>query len=391
MNDMNNKNIIRVLHYIGSLDFGGSQAFVMELYRNIDRDKVQFDFVTFPNVQGPLYNEILSLRGRIFECPKYNGLNHLKFAEWWDDFLNDHLEYKVIHGHVRSVASIYLPIVRKHRRFAILHSHSASNGKGMSGIIKYFLQLPVRYQADYYMACSEEAGKWLFGNRVIHSNRYRTVPNAIDTDRFVYDAKERASIRQKYGMEDCFCIGHVGRFSEVKNHEFLLEILREVLESYNNVRLLLVGDGPIRAEIQKKVDNMGLSNYVIFAGARSDTEKYYQAMDVFVFPSLWEGFGIAVIEAQISGLHCIVSERVPEAVDVGAGLVTRLNISNSREWAIELLKKQELAKNRQNHTVEVRNAGYDIRNSVTKMQTFYIEMSQSIEKVITRGTGKCTC
>ncbi len=257
MNAANREKPIRVLHYIGSLELGGSQTFVMELYRNIDRRCVQFDFVTFPNERGPLYEEIVKLGGKVFECPKYNGINHFAFKKWWDIFLLNHQEYEVVHGHVRSVASIYLPIVRKHKRYSIIHSHSASNGKGLLAIVKFFLQLPIRYQADYYMACSIKAGKWLFGKKVISSSKYSTVPNAINADKYSFNPETRKLVRQEYGIDEFFCIGHVGRFTKVKNHEFLLRVLQEIVKTEDRVRLLLVGDGPLRAIIETRAEEMG--------------------------------------------------------------------------------------------------------------------------------------
>ena len=212
--------MIRILHYIGTLELGGSQAFVMELYRNMKREEIQFDFVIFPEWRGPLYEEIIRMGGKVYESPKYNGINHMEYVRWWQNFLNEHPEYQVIHGHVRSVASIYLPIVRKAGRYTILHSHSMSNGHGFSALIKTMLQLPVRHMADYYMACSDEAGRWLFGNQVVSGSRYRTIPNAINTSRFLYSEEQRMVIRKELEANESFLIGHVGRFVEVKNHVF---------------------------------------------------------------------------------------------------------------------------------------------------------------------------
>lgn len=364
---------LRVLHYIGALKFGGSQSFVMELYRNIERKKLQFDFVIFPNERGVLYDEIISLGGKIFECPKYSGINHFQFVNWWRTFLAEHPEYRIVHAHVRSVASIYLPIIRKNKRFAIIHSHSTSNGNGVLGIVKYLLQIPVRYQADYYMACSKEAGKWLFGEKVINSNRYSTVPNAINAERFEYNIEIRKQIRKEYGIGDCFCIGHVGRFVEVKNHDFLLKILKEIVKECYDVKLLLVGDGSLRSEIEMKASNMDLLDNIIFVGSHSDTEKYYQAMDVFVFPSHWEGLGIVSIEAQASGLPCIVSDGVPIVVDINVGLVTRMKLGDHKVWANEILKHREYLEDRSSNIVAVKKAGYDIRRNAKRMQAFYIK------------------
>ena len=158
---------IRIVHNIASLHLGGSQAFVMNMYRNIDRSKVQFDFVVTPETKEGFYDEITNLGGKIFSCPRYKGTNHIQYNKWWDDFFNEHPEYKVIHGHVRSTASIYLKIAKRHGLVTIAHSHSTSNENGISAIVKRIMQLPIRKQADYLFACSDKAGKWLYGEKAI--------------------------------------------------------------------------------------------------------------------------------------------------------------------------------------------------------------------------------
>lgn len=367
--------MIRVLHYIGLLEFGGSQAFVMEMYRNIDRNKIQFDFVTFPNQKGVLYSQILSLGGRVFESPQYNGLNHFIFISWWNHFLTNHPEYKIVHGHIRSVAAIYLPIVRKKGCFAILHSHSTSNGRGVSAFIKSILQAPVKHQADYYFACSQEAGQWLFGNKTVKGKQYRTIRNAINPERFAFNSEKRAEIRKSYHIEKAFVIGHAGRFIEAKNHVFLIDILKEALTFNKSAILFLAGDGKLQKEIKDKCRRMGLSNKVLFAGSKADIEDLYQAMDVFVFPSLWEGLGIAVIEAQASGLPCLVSKEVPDEADIGAGLVQKLDLKlGAKGWAEKALSYRKAE--RRSYAQEVRDAGYDIKDNVRQMQRFYLKAAR---------------
>lgn len=361
--------MIRILHYIGTLELGGSQSFVMELYRNIDRTKIQFDFIIFEGWRGPLYEEIISLGGRVFESPKYNGLNHFEFIKWWNRFFSLQQGYNVLHGHVRSVAAIYLPIAREHGVFTILHSHSASNGTGLEAAVKLFLQLPVRYMADYYMACSVDAGRWLFGKRTVNGNRYRTIPNAINTERFVFKPEIRDRMRHEYGLDNQLVLGHVGRFVEVKNHLFLLNIIAKLLDVRQDVKLLLIGDGPLKKEIENKCRKMRLSEHVIFAGSRLNTEDFYQAMDVFVFPSKWEGLGIVSIEAQTSGLPCVVSDGVPKSVDIGAGLVKRLSLDDVSEWVDSIVKMN--TNKRESKTTEVKASGYDIHDNTVKMMYFY--------------------
>lgn len=374
--------MIRILHYIGSLELGGSQTFVMELYRNMDRKVIQFDFVIFSGWRGTLYNEIAKLGGKIYESPKYNGLNHLAYKRWWNKFLREHHEYSVIHGHVRSVASLYLPIMRKHKRYTIIHSHSMSNGKGVRSLIKTVLQFPIRWMADYYMACSDGAGKWLFGDEIIKSERYMTVSNAISIERFSYSIDNRARVRSEYEIDDSFVIGHVGRFVEVKNHEYLLKIVKNMseIDSGRKYKLLLVGDGPLVGEIKRSAIEMGMSDQVIFAGNQSDVGRLYSAMDVFVFPSKWEGLGIAAIEAQVSGLPVIISENVPKCVDIGAGLIESAFLSAPDEWCDRIRRAAETMKERSSHIEDARKAGYDIKANVIVMKEFYLKIAGQNEE-----------
>lgn len=368
--------MIRILHYIGLLEFGGSQSFVMELYRKIDKSKIQFDFVTFPNQKDGFYKEIIDMGGMVYECPQYNGKNHFKFIKWWKDFFAFHKEYKVSHIHVRSVASLIIPIIHKFGGYAIVHSHSISNGRNFSAIIKKIMQLPIRYKADYMLACSEEAGKWLYGKNIVKKDNYKVIKNSIDAKRFSYDENKRDIVRQELKIEDKFVLGHVGRMTEPKNHKFLLRVFAKVLKERENAVLLLVGDGELKEEIEKEARDMQIHQNIIFAGNRSNTEDYYQAMDVFIFPSLWEGLGIVLIEAQVSGLPCIISERIPQEVDYGTGLIRILNLDDDiKNWSDAIINCGiSKRSSRLEATIE---AGYDISSNVAEMEQIYYSMYEN--------------
>ena len=200
--------MVRILHYIGQLQFGGSQAFVMEIYRKIDKEKVQFDFVVFTNEKSGYYQEIIQLGGRVFESPQFNGRNYFEFITWWNQFFSLHPEYKVFHSHVRSVAALCISIAHKYGCYAIAHSHSTSNGRGIKAIIKNIMQFPIRYQADYMFACSEEAGEWLYGKNIAKRKNYRVIPNAIDAVRFNFDQDKRKQVRAELNIEDKFVVGY---------------------------------------------------------------------------------------------------------------------------------------------------------------------------------------
>lgn len=260
---------IRVLHNIASLHFGGSQAFVMNLYNNMDRKKVQFDFVVTPEERKDLYEQVEKMGGRIFVCPKYTGKNHFAYCKWWDSFFKEHPEYHVIHGHVRSTASIYLKIAKKNGLVTIAHSHSTSNGSGISAIVKDMLQLPIQHTADYLFACSDKAGKWLYGEKATKQANYRMIPNGVNLKRFAFCEEKRQQMRQELGIaKDTFVLGHIGRITAPKNHQFLAELFAEYHKENPNSRLLLIGNGELFETVQQQCVQLGISDAVIMVGSK---------------------------------------------------------------------------------------------------------------------------
>ena len=359
--------MIRVLQVMGGLERGGAETLVMNWLRAIDREKIQFDFVIHTPTKGAHYEEIRSLGGKIYHCPRYTGKNHMQYKRWWKSFLAEHPEYTIVHGHARSTASIYLKIAAKLGRKAIAHSHSTSSGSGLAALIKRILQLPLRYRSYYLMACSNEAGRWLFGSRACRSDRYLLLPNSADISHFCFDAQIRDEYRKMLGIENCFVLGHVGRFHEAKNHLFLLEVFNELHNKNENSRLLLVGDGELRWQIEERIRQLGLTDSVILTGSRGNVSDYLQAMDVFVFPSLWEGLPVSVIEAQAASLPCLISDTITMDVNI-TEQIRRLPIQSTAPW-MKALTEEELF--RKDVTDDIKKAGFDVQDSVKKLTKFY--------------------
>ena len=366
---------IRIVHNIASLHFGGSQAFVMNIYRNIDRNKVQFDFIVTPEEKEGFYDEITNLGGMIFTCPRFKGANHIQYNKWWDDFFYEHPEYKVIHGHVRSTASIYLKIAKKHGLVTIAHSHSTSNGNGISAIVKRIMQLPIRKQADFLFACSDKAGKWLFGEKAITQQNYYMIPNGVDLKRFEFDVNKRNQMRMTLGIkEDMMILGHIGRLSTPKNHKFLLDVFNQYHKINSNSKLLLVGDGELFESIKQHINQLDISDAVIMTGSKQNTEDYYQIMDIFLFPSLWEGLPVSVVEAQANGLQCIISDVITRDVDLTA-LIQYLPL-DEKLWLdaiIEAHKKKRIGLTSENR---VRLQPFDAITVANKLQEFYLKQDE---------------
>lgn len=363
---------IRVLHVIGSMNRGGAESMIMNLYRSIDRNKVQFDFVENTFQEAAFDDEIRSLGGRIFNCPHYNGLNHMAYLRWWNQFFSKHAsDFIAVHGHLGSTAALYLPIAKRYGLYTIAHSHNI-HGKSFIDYLYRIYSYPTRYIADSFFACSQEAGISRYGKKVASdSSRYLVLNNAIDTKKFGYSRQVRDEMRKKLNISDQeIVIGHIGRFVEQKNHPFLIDIFSEILKRNQKAKLLLLGKEDSEQKIRKKVQSLGLSKQVLFAGVQEEPSSFYQAMDVFVFPSLYEGLGIVLVEAQTSGLMCVVSDKVPAESFLTNDLISVCKLTDSpSQWAECVLA--QIRYERTDHSNEIAAHGYDINETANWLTDFY--------------------
>lgn len=364
---------IRVLHVIGVMNRGGAETMIMNLYRNIDRTRVQFDFVQNEGGPAAYDEEILSLGGRIYRCPRYRGKNHFAYTKWWNTFFAEHKgEYPIVHGHIGSTAAIYLSIAKQHGSYTIAHSHNTK----ASAIYQCF-SFPTRFVADHFFACSEAAGRSRYGQRIgSDSTRCTVLQNAIDTERFEYSASSRQCIRTMHGIESGkLLIGNISRFSAQKNHRFLLDVFEIIYEKNPNTALLLVGDGELRPDIEAAIAEKNLKDAVIMTGVQTNTWDYYQAMDVFLMPSLYEGLPVSLVEAQTAGLPCCVSTGVPQEAAI-TELVQFRPLEDSPEiWADWVLERAQLP--RGSMAEEIRRAGYDITDTARWLTEFYTKVVTS--------------
>jgi glycosyltransferase involved in cell wall biosynthesis len=371
---------IRVLRVVGKMDRGGLETIIMNTYRIIDRTKIQFDFVVHAKEKGLYDDEIKNLGGKIFYIEKYKGNNHFRYKKKWTNFLKNHEEYKVIHGHIRSTASIYLKIAKKFGLITIAHSHNISSGKNIAALSKDYLQKRIRYIADYFLACSTPAGKWLFGNDIIKQSNFKVIPNGIDVRKYAYNPSSRVVLRKKYHLEeDNIVIGNIGRFHPQKNHRFLLMIFKEVVKMNPKAKLMIVGDGSLRSEIEKRIKDYGLTDNVLLLGVRDDVPDLLQIMDVFLFPSLFEGFGNVVVEAQSSGLPCVISTNIPLEVKL-TSLVECIDLKNSSKfWANKVIEVLSgFCRDNTEHIIIEK--GFDIHPITIWYDNFYTSLNKG-EKV----------
>lgn len=319
---------VRVAQVVGKMVGGGVEAVVMNYYRHIDRGKVQFDFLVDSDSTLVPRDEIESLGGRVFEIPPYQHV-----AEYQRELqrLFKQEGWKIVHSHINALSVFPLRAAKKAGvPVRIAHSHSTS-GKGeyAKNALKAVLKTQSNRYPTHRFACSQFAGEWLFGKAA----HFEVVYNAIDLDRFRFNAEARAQARADLGLVgNQFAIGHVGRFTAQKNHAFLIDVLTEVAKRRDDAVLLLVGTGEAGASVKALVDERGLTDRVEFLGQRSDVNRLYQAFDAFVLPSLYEGLGLVGVEAQVSGLPCLLSDAITREVDV-TGECKFLPINNPAVWA----------------------------------------------------------
>lgn len=364
---MENKPI-RVLQMIASLYRGGSQSVVMNLYRKIEKSKVQFDFIIDHEEYDDYRSEIEELGGKIYVMPTFRGTNLFEVKKAWNDFFTNHPEYKILHSHSRSYASIYIPIAKKHGLKTIIHSHSTSNGKDIASIVKNVLQYPLRYQSDYYMACSKDAGKWLFGEKVVNSNNFCILKNAIDTKKFIFDEKVRKQYRKEFDVENQKVFIQVGNYIETKNHIFSIDCFEKLLKLDGNCKLYFVGAG--NTSIQKNVSDIirerNLQNNIFMLGVREDVDKLLQMADCFIMPSIYEGISLAAIEAQASGIKCILSDTVSSEVRIVDNCF--ILPLNKEKWIEEMYRKFPI---RYDNYELIVSRGYDISVTLNWLTGFY--------------------
>ena len=369
---------VRVLHVVGIMNHGGIETFLMNIYRKLDRTRVQFDFLAAHPEKGAYDDEIRSLGGIVHRLLSAKKVGPIAFMKQVDSFYRHHPEYKIVHCHMNAWSAVFLGVAR-HRKVTVrvAHSHIAPPGGSLrrlhsrrNYLIKQVMRLFVSAGATHFFACSTAAGEWLYG-RSIALHRLVLVPNAIDSERFTYDTSSALLVRRAMGVsDDALVIGHVGRMNRQKNHVFLVEIFRELRAIRNNAVLCLVGDGDLRGEIERVVSQNGLTESVKFLGTRTDVPDLLRGFDVFVMPSLFEGLPVSVIEAQGASLPCVLSDTITREVDMGMDLLHFQSLAESpRAWAETVERASR--KNRCCSAEPLRLRGYDSRDLALKLEEFY--------------------
>lgn len=371
---------IRVLQIVPAMNCGGMETFIMNVYRSIDRSKVQFDFLCHYKTPGFYDDEITALGGKIYRLSVREDNNFPKYFRELDQFFGNHPEYRIVHGHFSGFGMFYNHYAKKHGiRIRIGHSHSDKYETGLIGQLDRYMSKPFRYGLTQRFACSEAAGKFLFG-----SKPFSVFYNGIDQNRFLFSQALRQKLRSQYSIapEDRV-IGHVGRFAPVKNQPFLIQAFEALHRDNPHWKLVLVGGGdPALIQNSKNlVKELGIEDGVIFAGLQKNVCDYYHMFDLFVLPSLFEGIPLCLIEAQTNGLPCVVSDAVNRSADVTGNV--EFAALDREQWVGAMERAGKMGRlPREACADKIAKSGYDIGTTAGKLQAYYLAAYQEDQKQV---------
>lgn len=368
----------RVLHITEILSAAGIESFIMNVYRNIDRNKVQFDFLVLRNEKEFYDDEITQLGGKKYFVQSnihntfFRILDESKKIE---KFLKQN-HYDIVHIHYTTpLRAFYLRAAKNAGvPVRIYHSHSAEvSGKSKFKLMIYehCKRVIDKYATDYF-ACSVAAAQWVYSENTLKNNKVKVIYNGIDTERFWFNENIRQKVRRELKITDKFVVINTGRFTEQKNQTFIIDIIDVLKSKYENVALLLLGDGPLKDSYKEKVKKLGLENIVKFLGVKANVQDYLFASDCYVMPSLYEGLPVAGVEAECTGIPCIFSKNITNEVKLNdSAIFVGLDLTADR-WA-DIIKNQNIIADRKNAIIEVKRAGYDIHDVASNMQNFYLQ------------------
>lgn len=355
------KETKRILHIVGTMNIGGQETFIMNLYRKIDRTKIQFDFVVHSKEIQFYEEEIKKLGGRIYKIDSMskNIFSHMKSLY---SIIREN-NYLAIHRHTNSSIIWIDLLVAKFAKVQkiIVHSHSSSSehrliNKIFQGMMNIFI--------DIRLACSQEAGEWLYGKK-----KFEIIPNGIDFQKYKFDLEKREVLRNKMNLKGKFVIGHVGRFSYEKNQTFLIDVFKQIRNKNSNVQLILIGDGKEKSTVQKKAQEYGINENISFLGNINNVSDIINVFDVFAFPSIYEGLPLTLLEVQANGLNTVVSSKISDEV-ILTDLIQRISLDNLDDWINTIMTKSR-GENLERYNNIMLKSKFNINNVVERMKEIY--------------------
>ena len=362
---------IRVLQAFTILNRGGAETMIMNYYREIDRSKVQFDFLVHRQERGAYDDEIEDLGGRIYRMPSLYPQNFITYKKQISKFLSEHKrEYRIIHGNFSELGYfLYKEAMKQGVPTIICHAHNSKMSLDLKAPFRFYWKHACKNYITQMFSCSNLASEWLFG--IDNVAKTIIMNNAIEPNKFSFDNQKAERMKNELGVAGKLVIGHVGRFNVQKNHVFLIKIFSEIKKKCNSAVLILVGQGDLEQNIVRKVENLGLQDSVVFLGLRTDVNEVMQAFDVFLFPSLYEGLPVTMIEAQASGLKNVVADTISKEADITGNVVFISLKETAQYWAEKVLKYKE-GYSRRNMNDEIGRSGYDIKEKAKWLERFYL-------------------
>lgn len=369
--------MIRVLHSVSNMDRAGIETMLMNYYRYIDRSKVQFDFLCNKKKPGSYDEEIKKLGGNIYHSPGLNPLKFFEYEKFMKNLFENNPDIKIMHSHNGALAYQSLYASYKYGlKNRICHAHATTVDFNLKLPLKLLYKTQLIKVSNNFWGCGTDSIKFYFGDRVIKENNYKIIKNAIDIDKFIFDKEKRVKLRKEYNLENKFVIGNVARFMKQKNHIFMLELFKVILNKNPNSVLMFFGDGELQNEIKQKAKDLGIEKSVMFMGNVENINEMYQVMDVFLLPSLFEGLPVVGIEAQTSGLKCFMSDTITNEVSITEN-VEFLSLKNDslEKWADKILENIDYE--RKDMSKEIITAGYSIKEEAKKLQDIYLKMGEN--------------
>lgn len=374
---------IRILQEVTFLGTGGVETLLMNIYRNIDRSKIQFDFMTHREKGVGFYEkEIEELGGKIYSGIPFNPVHHTKYLKSLDNFFEKHQEYKIIHAH-NAFSMFTLRSAMKHGvPVRIAHSHNARPKLlHYKTPFKYYAKSKIKKYATDMFACSNLAGKYYYGKKAMNAGKVVVMKNGIDTNKFKFNDDVRRKIRNELNLNNnTIAIVHIGRFDIQKNHEFLIDIFNSLVAQNKNYKLFLFGEGELESKVKQKVNEFGISDNVIFMGVNGNVNEYLQAMDLFILPSLFEGLPLTGIEAQTSGLPCLFADTITKETKITENVEFISIKETPKYWADKIINMTNKQNDRKDSYLKTIEAGYDVKEIASKIQEFYLRKYNEVRE-----------
>lgn len=370
--------MIRVLHSVSNMDRAGIETMLMNYYRHIDRDKVQFDFLCNKTKPGAYDDEVKALGGRIYHSPGLNPAKLPIYMKFMKKLFSEHPEYKILEAH-NGAFGVYALHGAKISKIPvrIYHAHGAAITKDWKLPLKLICLKFLPSNMTHHYTCGVAAARCYFGDKIVDAGDYEFIPNAIDVKRFIFNEETRNRIRRENNLEGRHVLGHVGRFMAQKNHTFLLDVFAELAKKDDLATLVLLGDGELMEDMKNKASVLGIMDKVVFVGNVGNAHEWYQAFDAFILPSIWEGLPVVGVEAQAADLPCIFSSAVTKEIGLSED-AKFIGLDEAKETWVSAIETAFKKEKREDRTELIRENNYDIELEAKKLQDRYLRLAEEV-------------